>query len=420
MMLTSLIVIFVAWFSLYSLGLEKPLMPFAVLLSLSAFIGIKVGLNDYVKSSVFLMIIEAEIFFIFSLGTANAILVGLFIGSFTFLLEILVRKWPTLNVHLMEIKPQKTYLLVAVFSVINFLLPMRFFSDQELNDYGGALMLLLAISWLSISFAYLIKEDIGPQQSGFRQVGLIAGLFTLFMTGIVRDDWGFGWVEEDGWGNFSDWNHYAFNISVFLFQLFAYIAVFQGHKLIFADDAKDVFPVKALQRKYPTLIADNRLYLPQIIMYILPAVYFSLGYPYYYMGSERQALLFLNLMVVSFSLPALLWLSRKKKNNVFEKGASYTGYYSVILGFIFLGGMKTVYNAVLMASGALPGGISPAAEVADTEGDYLFPMQWAIFIVIILFTLSFMLTVWITRNDPILKRVTEKKQDDTEIKEENE
>ncbi|MCG3217826.1 MAG: hypothetical protein KAR35_02415 [Candidatus Heimdallarchaeota archaeon] len=418
MMLASLVVIFVAWFSLLSIGIEKPLMPLAVLLSLCAFFGMKVGLNDFVKSSVFLMIIEAEIFFIFSLETANALMAGLFLLSFTFILEMIVRKWPTLNVHLAEIKPEKTYLLVAAFSIINFLLPMRFFSDQELNDYGGALMLLLAISWLSVSFAFLIKEDISPKQSGIRQIALIAGLFTLFMSGIVRDDWGFGWVVEDGWNNFSDWNHYAFNITIFLFQIFAFVAVFQGHKLIFADDDKDVFPFRSLQKAYPKLIADNRLYLPQIIMYILPAIYFSLGYPYFYHGLERQALLYILLMIVSFSLPALLWISRKKKNYVFEKGASFTGYYSVIAGFIFLGGMKTFYDAVLKASGGLPDAITPTAS---SGGKHLFPMQWGIFIVIVLFTLSFMLTVWITRNDPIKKRVVEKKQEknDEELKEEN-
>ena len=135
---------------------------------------------------------------------------------------------------------------------------------------------------------------------------------------------------------------------------------------------------------YDSFINPEKIYAPQLLLFILPNVLIIYGKPYFFFLDNQTALI-VYMILYFLLLPLLFLISERKEDKSFSILSSFWGYFSFLLAFIILGGAKQVYDKI----------INPPPS--DTKPSYVIPLEWAIFLFVVIFVGSITWTLSLSK-----------------------
>ena len=372
LLLTSLVLLFTIVFILRDTGNYDPIIFFGVLLAIVAGIGIKLDFNKYVKNSIVLMLIMAEVVFILSLANPNAsrivisIVTAIFLVSFLSIYQIINRHRRTINFDRFKISPYSLAASISVISIVNFLLA------GESEQFGTLVLLLSAIAWISLTINSLNAENKDVLNAKIAHTGIISGLAMLFLFGLIRQNRRF--PIDPITNSMSALTHSTVNLTLGLYLIFALIMIIFGSNLKYNNTVPDTFTkTKSFFANAKQMMVPDQLYTSHIIIFALPSILIAFGFPYFYYPTINQAVLILYFVVYFLLLPLLVIISRIKRNHVFGTLAAFTGYFAFLGGFVLLGGAKKLYDIIVQA------------PTSSAKGVYFIDPEWAIFLIVGIF-----------------------------------
>lgn len=372
LLLTSLILLYSIVSVLRSTGNYDPIIFFGLLLAIMAGIGIKLNFNEYVKNSIILMLIEAEVVFFLSLENPNASSIGvsivtaIFLVSFLSNYQIVNRYRRSINFYKLKISPYQLAVFISAISIVNFLLA------AESEEFGTLVLLLSSITWIGLTAYSIITRRKDVMNAKIAHTGIISGLAFLFVYGLLRQNKRF--PIDPLTKSMSALTHTSVNLSLGLYLIFALIMIIFGNNLKYNKTVRTAFSTtKSFFTNAKQLMVPDQLYTSHIIIFALPSILIAFGFPYFYYPTINQAVLMLYFVVYFLLLPLLVIISRIKRNHVFGTLAAFTGYFTFLGGFVLLGGAKKLYDIIVQP------------PVSSARGVYFIDPEWAIFLIVIIF-----------------------------------
>lgn len=372
LLLTSLILLYSIVSVLRSTGNFDPIIFFGLLLAIMAGIGIKLNFNEYVKNSIILMLIEAEVVFFLSLENPNASSIGISIVTAIFLVsflsnyQIVNRYRRGINFYKLKISPYQLAVFISAISIVNFLLA------TESEEFGTLVLLLSSITWIGLTAYSIITRRKDVMNAKIAHTGIISGLAFLFVYGLLRQNKRF--PIDPLTKSMSALTHTSVNLSLGFYLIFALIMIIFGNNLKYNKTVRTAFSTtKSFFANAKQLMVPDQLYTSHIIIFALPSILIAFGYPYFYYPTINQAVLMLYFVVYFLLLPLLVIISRIKRNHVFGTLAAFTGYFAFLGGFVLLGGAKKLYVIIVQP------------PVSSARGVYFIDPEWAIFLIVVIF-----------------------------------
>ncbi|MCY3414159.1 MAG: hypothetical protein INQ03_21115 [Candidatus Heimdallarchaeota archaeon] len=375
LMLTSLGFLFAIVVLLLNYNSYEPIYFFGILLNIMVAIGIKYNFEEIVKNSIILMIIESEVFFILILNNPNGegiyqiILTGIFILSFMFIFYMLSYFRDVFNFSEVKVSSNHMAAIVGFTSIINLLL-----SGQS-ETQGDKVLLFGSLAWISISMLLFMKKNKDNMQPTYNHMAIGFGMMFQFIFGLLKQSSRF--PIDSVTKNMSAMTHAIVNISLGGYLILAIITVIFGDRLRFALETDETVKHNdTISGNLKYVMSQNRMNVPQIILFILPSTLIIYGMPYFYYPVLNQAILLGYFMLYFILLPILNMVSNLRKNDSFGPLAAFTGYFAFIAGFVLLGGAKKLYDLIVNA------------PPPTGRGVYFIRPEWAILLIVAIFIFS--------------------------------
>ncbi|MCE7733715.1 MAG: hypothetical protein GPJ54_02480 [Candidatus Heimdallarchaeota archaeon] len=375
LMLTSLLILLIAGLSLIDKGIYQPIIFFAAFLAIMSNVAQIKNFEKFVKNSSILFIFESQLFFVFNLFNPEApnliiaALTGIFLISFTVNFQLILKYQSEFNFQGIKLDTKSMGTAIALSSVVNYVISS--FSEFE------SIVLLVAVSqWLFIIHTMLLMENKTQDTRHFIHIASISAPIALFIGGLLKS------VDGSRFDQSTSLERILVNLPLILIFTYVIYLSFKGDLLSIPKQDKVVSNIR--HPWYRSFINIEKIYAPQLLLFILPNILIIYGKPYFFF-LDNQALLILYMLLYFLLLPILFLISEKKEEKSFSILSSFWGYFSFLLAFIILGGAKQVYDKI----------INPAPS--DTKPSYLIPLEWAIFLFVIIFVGSITWTLSLSK-----------------------
>jgi len=374
LMLTSLLILLIAGLSLIGKGIYQPISFFAAFLAIMSNVAQIKNFEKYVRNSAILFIFESQLFFIFNLFNPDApnlviaVLTGIFLISFTVNFQLILKYQSEFNFQGIKIDTKIMGTVIAISSIINYVI-------GSFSEFEGIVLLVVVIQWLFIIHTLLLMENKTNEGRHFIHIASISPPIALFIAGLLKS------VDGAKFDQGSPMDNLIINLPLILIFIYVIFLSFKGDLLSIARKEN----VGSIRNSwYASFINSEKIYAPQLLLFILPNVLIIYGKPYFFF-LDNQSYLILYMLLYFLLLPMLFLISEKKEEKSFSILSSFWGYFSFLLAFIILGGAKQVYDKI----------INP--PLSDTTPSYVIPLEWAIFLFVAIFVGSITWTLSLSR-----------------------
>jgi hypothetical protein len=365
LMLSSLLFLMIAGLNLWDREIYTPLIFFAAFMAVMSNIAMIKNFEKLVKNSTFLFIFAAQMFYILNLYNPKApniivaILSAVFLISFTYNFQLILKLQNEFNLYNIKLKPYYMGVIVAISASVNYII-------GSFSDFESIVLFVAVIQWIIIIHSSLLVDNKTLIHRNLIHVAAIAAPLTLFVGGLLR--------QSDKFTQDILLDKIMINSPLILIVGYVIYISFRGNILSIEVPKEELLKVKKDWKS--SFISPDKIYVPQILLFILPNVLIIYGKPYFFFPEANQAILMIYMIVYFLLLPILFIVSERRSEKSFSILSSFWGYFSFLLAFVLLGGAKQVYDKIIKPP---PSNVTP---------QYIIPLEWAIFLFVVVFIAS--------------------------------